>query len=228
MQPYIYPYIGYFQLINLVDKFVIFDDVNYIVRGWVNRNRILINGEPQLFTVPLEKASRNKLINEINVSYDYPRWRSKFLKTLRYNYKRAPFFKNVYPLIENTLNMDLSKLVDILIQSLKSVMEYLDIETELINSSTKYENHSLNAEGRIIDICLQEKARTYVNLIGGRDLYQKGTFDTYNVQLNFIKCGNVSYIQNGKIFHPSLSIIDVLMFNSKKKIHAFLEEYSII
>ncbi|MDR6194877.1 WbqC family protein [Siphonobacter sp. SORGH_AS_0500] len=96
MQPYLFPYIGYFQLLNAVDKFVIYDDVAFINRGWINRNSILNNGKAQLFTVPLKEASQNKLIHEISIDTDQ-KWRDKLLKTIQQNYKKAPHFAAVFP-----------------------------------------------------------------------------------------------------------------------------------
>ena len=99
MQPYFFPYLGYWQLMNIVDKFVIYDDVNYIKRGWINRNRILVEGKPFYIHVPVMKASQNKIINEMEVFVDSS-LRKKELKTIELAYKKAPFFDSVYPLIK--------------------------------------------------------------------------------------------------------------------------------
>jgi len=104
MQPYFFPYIGYFQLVAAVNKFVIYDDVNFIKRGWINRNNVLINKKSNLFTVPLIKASQNTLINDtkINLKF-YNIWKVKFLRSLEQSYKKAPYFTEVYNLIKNVL-----------------------------------------------------------------------------------------------------------------------------
>ena len=91
MQPYIFPYIGYFQLINAVDKFVIRDDVNFIMRGWINRNRILVNDSDSLFSIPVEKASQNTLTSDC-VLADL-RVTGKLLKSIEHYYKKATTFK---------------------------------------------------------------------------------------------------------------------------------------
>lgn len=227
MQPYIFPYIGYFQLIKAVDKFVIYDDVNFINRGWINRNRILVNGKDSLFTIPLKEASQNKLINEIEVNWD-DAWKSKWLKTLEQSYKKAPFFQQVLPIIEQTLGQEKAIVSEIIVENLKLINAYLGITTEIISSSSIYQNTELKAQTRIVDICLQEKANHYINPIGGIELYQKEVFEEKGIQLNFIKSKPVQYPQLKNEFVPWLSILDVLMFNSVEQIQTFLDSYELV
>jgi len=227
MQPYIFPYIGYFQLIKAVDKFVIYDDVNFINRGWINRNRILVNGKDSLFTIPLKEASQNKLINEIEVNWD-DAWKSKWLKTLEQSYKKAPYFQQVRPIIEQTLEQEKTIFSEIIVENLKLINAYLGITTEIISSSSIYQNTELKAQTRIVDICLKEKANHYINPIGGIELYQKEVFEEQGMQLNFIKSKSVQYPQLKNDFVPWLSIIDVLMFNSVEQIQTFLDSYELV
>lgn len=227
MQPYIFPYIGYFQLINAVDKIVIYDDVNFINRGWINRNRILVNGKDSLFTIPLKDASQNKLINEIDVNWD-PAWKNKFLKTIEQSYKKAPFYQEGLEIIEKTLNIEDLNTSNVIFNNLNVICEYLDITTELIPSSAIYQNTDLKAQERILDICLQEKANHYINPIGGLELYDKSYFESKGLKLNFIKSKSVVYKQFKNDFVPWLSMIDVLMFNSKETIQGFLNEYELV
>ena len=227
MQPYIFPYIGYFQLIKAVDKFVIYDDVNFINRGWINRNRILVNGKDSLFTIPLKEASQNKLINEIEVNWD-DAWKSKWLKTLEQSYKKAPFFQQVLPIIEQTLGQEKTIFSEIIVENLRLINAYLGITTEIISSSSIYQNTELKAQTRIVDICLQEKANHYINPIGGIELYQKEVFEEKGMQLNFIKSKPVQYPQLKNEFVPWLSILDVLMFNSVEQIQTFLDSYELV
>lgn len=227
MQPYIFPYIGYFQLIKAVDKFVIYDDVNFINRGWINRNRILVNGKDSLFTIPLKEASQNKLINEIEVNWD-DAWKSKWLKTLEQSYKKAPYFQQVRPIIEQTLEQEKTIFSEIIVENLKLINAYLGITTEIISSSSIYQNTELKAQTRIVDICVQEKANHYINPIGGIELYQKEVFEEQGMQLNFIKSKPVQYPQLKNDFVPWLSIIDVLMFNSVEQIQTFLDSYELV
>ena len=227
MQPYILPYIGYFQLIKAVDKFIIYDDVNFINRGWINRNRLLVGGKDSLFTVPLKEASQNKLIHEIEVNWDAA-WKSKFLKTLEQSYKKAPFYTDVLPLVQASLELDNVPISEVIVENLRILCSYLDIKTEIIASSRSYNNQHLKAQERILDICLQEKAHQYINPIGGLELYDKTVFEEKGMVLNFIKAKAISYPQFKNEFVPWLSILDVLMFNSVAQIQGFLEEYELV
>ena len=227
MQPYIFPYIGYFQLINAVDKFVIYDDVNFINKGWINRNRMLNNGKDSLFSIPLKEASQNKLINEIEINWDSI-WKSKFLKTLEQCYKKAPFYQEALSIIEQNFNIDNEPISKVIEHNLRLICEYLDIKTEIVSSSATYQNTHLKAQERILDICLQEKATQYINPIGGLELYDKDFFNAKNINLNFIKSMPIEYPQFKNEFVPWLSMIDVLMFNSKEKINEFLTNYELV
>ena len=227
MQPYIFPYIGYFQLIKAVDKFVLYDDVNFINRGWINRNRILVNGSDSMFTIPLKDASQNKLINEIDVNWDN-NWKGKFLKTIEQAYKKAPFYENILPIIEKTIEVQEVQFNKIIENNLRLICEYLEIKTEIISSSTIYQNTDKKAQERILDICLHEKANHYINPIGGLELYDKEIFANENMQMNFIKSSPVEYKQFKNEFVPWLSMIDVLMFNSKEEINKFLDNYELV
>ena len=227
MQPYIFPYIGYFQLINAVDKFVIYDDVNFINKGWINRNRTLNNGKESLFSIPLKEASQNKLINEIEVNWDSA-WKSKFLKTLEQCYKKAPFYQEALSIIERTLQVDNKPISKVIEQNLRLICEYLNIKTELVSSSAMYQNTHLKAQERVLDICLQENATQYINPIGGLELYDTDFFNVKDIKLNFIKSMPIEFPQFKNEFVPWLSMIDVLMFNSIEKIIEFLDNYELV
>ena len=227
MQPYIFPYIGYFQLINAVDKFVIYDDVNFINKGWINRNRMLNNGKDSLFSIPLKEASQNKLINEIDVNWDGA-WKNKFLKTLEQSYKKAPFYQEILLIIQQTLSVDGEPISKVIEHNLRLICKYLDIKTEIVSSSAIYHNTHLKAQERILDICLQEKATQYINPIGGLELYDKDFFEAKNITLNFIRSNPIEYPQFKNEFVPWLSMIDVLMFNSKETIKDYLNNYNLV
>lgn len=227
MQPYFMPYIGYLQLLNGVDKFVLYDDVNYINKGWINRNRILINGQAYLFTIPLKEASQNKLINEIYLSEDL-KWRGKLLKTLEQAYKKAPFYSTALAVTEKIVNLHAEKLNDWIADSFKVLVDYLDIKTEIVPGSSIYKNTHLKAQERILDICLQEKAEHYINPIGGMELYDKTVFEQNGIRLNFIKSKPIVYPQFKNEFVPWLSIVDIMMFNDVPTIKGFLNEYELI
>jgi WbqC-like protein family len=227
MQPYFLPYIGYLQLMNAVDKFVLYDDVNYINKGWINRNRLLVNGQEYLFTIPLKDASQNKLINEIYLSDD-PKWRGKLLKTFEQAYKKAPFYLTAFAITEKIINLDAEKVSDWIAGSFEILIEHLGIQTQIIPSSTIYENTHLKGPERILNICQQEKADHYINPIGGTDLYDKSDFEQVGIQLNFLKSKPLIYSQFKNEFVPWLSIVDIMMFNDVPDIQNFLNEYELI
>jgi hypothetical protein len=227
MQPYIFPYIGYFQLINAVDKFVIYDDVNFINKGWINRNRILVSGQAHLFTVPLKDASQNKLIFEVELSTGDP-WRKKLLKTIQQSYQKAPNYPTVFPLIEGIVNFETSSVTELIIYGLREICAYMGIQTEIVPSSRIFNNTILKGQDRILDICKQEKARRYINPIGGMELYEKEKFEKEGVQLNFIQSMASPYSQFKNAFVPWLSIIDILMFNDRDFINKLLKEFELL
>ena len=210
MQPYFFPYIGYFQLINAVDKFIIYDDVNYINRGWVNRNNILINGVATLIQIPLSGASQNKLINQVEILKE-AKWKTKLLRTIEQNYKKAPHFTYVFDWLQNLFNKEYSNISQFNVDSIKAVCTYLGLNTQIIESSSYYHNEHLKGQNRILDICAKENANHYINPIGGTNLYDNELFNEKGIVLNFIKPSIVPYEQRVATFIPFLSIIDVLM-----------------
>ena len=227
MQPYFFPYIGYWQLLNAVDKYVIYDDVNYIKGGWINRNRILINKEAKYFNVKLNGASPNKLINEVEISNDNI-WQKKLLKTVEENYKKAPFFKEVFPIIEKIIENDEKNLAKYLEFSIKEICKYLDIKTELILSSDLKKDNSLKGKDKVIAICKELKGIEYYNAIGGQELYSFEEFKSNGIELKFLKTEEINYQQFSNEFVPYLSSLDVMMFNSKEKVKEFLNNYSLV
>lgn len=227
MQPYFFPYIGYFQLINAVEKFIIYDDVNYMKKGWINRNNILVNSSPSLFTIPLQRASQNRLIKDICVS-DENSWREKLIKTIELNYKKAPFFVDVFPLIKKIILFDEKKISKLILFSLKEINRYLNIKSIIVETSDIYNNQYLKAQERIIDICKKEHATQYLNPIGGLEMYSEEVFAQNGIKLNFLKVNPIVYKQFNNEFVSWLSILDVLMFNSKNVISSILEDYELV
>lgn len=219
MQPYVFPYIGYFQLISSVDKFVFYDDVNFIKKGWINKNRILVNGSDFSFSIPIEKISQNKLISETLIKSDlYDAWTNKFLQTLELNYKKAPQFDNVYEIVRDTIVYKYDTISSLAIRSITNVLSYLNIEKKIILSSKTYDNIDLVKGQRLVDICRIEDSLFYVNSIGGQALYDKDEFLSQGIQLNFLRPQIEIYKQFNSNFVPGLSIIDILMFNDKEKV----------
>lgn len=226
MQPYFLPYIGYFQLLKAVDKFVLYDDVNFINRGFINRNNLLVNGNASLFTIPLKDASQNKLIREVTLSPDAS-WKTKLTRTVEQSYRKAPQFGAVFPLFRDIIDFSPSDIGDLCRYSIVQVSRYLGIDTEIVPSSVIYENASLKREERILDICRQESAFHYINPQGGVALYDKETFAQHHVRLSFLKAGLTPYPQFKNPFVPGLSILDVLMFNDIPGVHELLDHYEL-
>lgn len=227
MQPYLLPYIGYFQLMAAVDRFVIFDDVNYIQRGWINRNCILLDGKAHRFTLPLRDASQNRPICEIE-RVDDPAWAQRLLRTLHQAYARAPQYKTVIPLLERVLSHPALQLADYLRHSLELVHAYLGLDCELVSSSSIYGNAALKGQERILDICRQEGAAVYVNAIGGAAIYAAEEFDARGISLRFLRPHLTRYPQWGAPHLPWLSIVDVLMFNSQAELRVLLTEADLL
>jgi len=228
IQPYLFPYIGYFQLVNAVDKFVFFDDVNFIKKGWINRNQILINNQAHLFTIPLQKVSQNILIKETKISYNDD-WIEKLLKNLKNNYKKAPHFETIFSLIEDILYKNFNSISNLAGHSIQEVSNYLEIKTDFKVSSENYSDTiNLKKEQRLIEICKHANCTEYINPIGGKEIYEKKDFKLRGVKLNFIQNNIDCYKQFSSEFIGGLSIIDVLMFNSKEEIKDMLENYKLI
>ena len=226
MQPYFFPYLGYWQLIKAVDKFVIFDDVNYIMRGWVNRNQIRVQGETRYITVPLKDASQNRLISDINLHPDIT-WRGKLNKTIELNYKKSPFFSSVFPVLEKIITFPSESLTGYLCHQLQTLAEQLAIGTEFVHSEA-YANKVLSGSERILDICKRENASTYINAPGGKSLYDPTIFASQGIELRFLKMRSIAYPQRGSTFLANLSIMDVLMENGFERTRDYLLEFDLV
>lgn len=227
MQPYFFPYIGYWQLMNAVDKYVVYDDVNFIKGGWINRNRILVNGKPQYFNVQMKGASPFKLINEIEINNSEISI-NKNLKTIYMAYHKAPYFSKVNLLIEKILKNQTPNLTEYIFNSIKCIAEYLNIKTEIIISSKISKNNELKNQDKVIEICKKLNATEYYNAIGGMELYSFDDFRKNDITLSFLKTNDISYKQFNNEFIPNLSIIDVMMFNSQEEIKAMLNDFTLI
>lgn len=226
MQPYFFPYIGYWQLINIVDKYVVYDDVNYIKNGWINRNRILVGESSQWFTLPLKGASPFKLINQIEITTE-PKILRKLLQTLDMAYHKAPYFKPVFELLCQTMEHS-SNLSEYLYFSILKVTQYLNINTEIILSSSLDKNNELKGKDKILHICHKLGANEYINAIGGQELYDKNDFANHGIALHFLCTDNdIYYRQFKNSFVSNLSLIDVMMFNAVKEIKEMLKRYTL-
>lgn len=227
MQPYFLPYIGYWQLLTAVDKYIIYDDVNYIKNGWINRNRILSGNTTQWLTLKLDKASSNKLINEIELLKDEV-YKKKIFKTIEQVYKKAPYYLETCELLKEVILFPELNTAKFLENSIKKICNYLDIKTEIILSSSLPKNNDLKGEKKVIEICKKLKATEYCNAIGGQELYSYEEFRQNGIELKFLKPNNIKYQQFNNEFVENLSILDVMMFNSKEKIKEYLTSYTLI
>ena len=223
MQPYFLPYVGYFQLMAAADKFVLLDDVNFINRGWINRNRIAVNGEPYWMTVPLAQASQNRLINEISIVEDAS-WKQKMLRTVRLSYHDAPHLSEVLPLFSEILEDAQGLLSLFLYRQLERIADYIGLAVRIEKTAAVYPKEGKSGQDRILDICRREGADTYINLPGGRDLYDAAAFSAAGIELRFLDLNlsqmNLDY---GGKEGPVLSILDLVMLNSAATVRGAVE-----
>jgi hypothetical protein len=215
MQPYYLPYLGYFQLMKAVDTFVYYDDVTYIKQGWINRNNIIINGQPHRFTLELQGASSFKKINEIQVGEN----REKLYKTISQAYKKAPYFKQMDGTLYDIFHSGEQNLFNYILQTHYAIFNYLGISLSCIISSGIEKNNSLTGKDKVIDICKRLMATTYINAVGGQYLYDKVEFANNGIHLYFLRP------HSGL---PKTSIIDVMMNHDPEEIRTMLENYDLI
>lgn len=223
-QPYLFPYIGFWQLMNISDIYVISDSMQYMRKGYINRNNILFEGKRHLFTLEVLGVHTETLINEVTVG----RSPLKIIRTIAHAYKKAPYFEEVYPMLEEIFLNDEKNLAKYLANSIEKIAQYLDMDTKFIYLSDLQGETSLRGQDRVIDICKRVKADRYINAIGGQELYDKKDFLQEGIKLNFLKTGDIEYKQFYDEFVPNLSIIDVMMFNSKDEIKEILKKYVLV
>jgi hypothetical protein len=181
MQPYLFPYIGYFQLIHAVDKFVIYDDVAFIKGGWINRNRLKLNDEARFFTVPLANASPFRPIRETEVATQpYEHFRKKFFSALMNCYSKSTFYRETTRIVEEVFNAKPTTISDMAHRSIEVVCSYLGISTRIVPSSAIYDNSALKKADRLIDICRKELADTYKRNRWKRVIHKNGIFQRRN------------------------------------------------
>jgi hypothetical protein len=228
MQPYFLPYIGYWQLIKSVDEFVVYDNIQYTKKGWFNRNRILDGDHDRLFTLPLKKDSDYLDVRERFLSDDSAKEIKRTLQIIQQTYRKAPQFAAAYPVIESCFLYDDRNLFQYIYHSIKMVVEYLGIDTTITVSSTLAIDHGLKGQDKVLALCKATHADTYINAIGGMELYDKETFAAAGLSLQFIKANPIEYPQLGNTFVPWLSIIDALMFNNVQRTQQLLEEYTLL
>lgn len=225
MQPYFFPYIGYFQLINHVDLYVFYDDVQWI-RGWINRHCLLNNNKEYLTTLNVQKHSSHAMINEIMLKDKTVQL--QYLDLITTLYSKAPYFKDIYNLIKEIVeypNENLSLFVE---NSIIQICKFLDIKTEFIRSSDIDFDKTLKGQDRLIELCKALGYKNYVNNINGKDLYNREDFEKENLKLYFFNREITPYKQFNDNFVPFLSIIDVLMFNDIETVKSELTKGELV
>jgi hypothetical protein len=228
MQPYFFPYLGYFQLVQAVDHFVFYDDVMFIKKGWINRNRILMQGNEFLFTIPLEKQSQNKTIRESTVSWgkEFP---DKFMNQLDSAYKKASNYEEVRDLVEQVLHRKFESLADLASESVHATWTHLGLEKFFYQSSELPVSADLGRAERLMEITKFLSDSSYINAVNGQELYEKGIFKENGLDLHFLKPKLNPYLQgNTKEFIHGLSMIDVLMWNKKEDVVQWVKDFQLI
>ena len=229
MQPYLFPYLGYYNLASASDIFVFYDDVNYIKRGWINRNNILVNGQANKFSVPLSEVSQNKLIKDTNIQ-NYDEFKEGFLKKIYLSYKKSKNFDFGYHYVENVLSSDFRSISDLASISVICLFEILDISKTFYFSSKKFsDTKSLGRTARLTTITKKLKSNRYINSLGGQEIYSKDDFKSEGVILEFCKPVTKQYKQHcSSKFLDNLSIIDLTMNIDEKDLPSFLDSYELI
>jgi WbqC-like protein family len=226
MQPYFLPYIGYFQLINAVDV-VIYDNIQFSKKGWFHRNRLLVNGNADYFTLPLKKDSDYLNVNQRYLGDNWDEEKSKILRKIKECYRKAPNFESTYKLVESVFENSEKNLFEFLYNSVLTVNSYLGIDTKIIKSSVINIDHELKSQDKVLAICNKLEAKQYINPIGGLELYDNNSFTNLNIDLSFLQSNSIEYQQLGQAFIPWLSIVDVLMFNDLAKIKSWLSDFKL-
>jgi hypothetical protein len=221
MQPYFFPYIGYFQLIAAVETFVVYDNVKYTKKGWINRNRLLRNGEQTVFSLPLKRASDFLDVRDRSLAPDFDR--RKLLNAIDGAYQRAPFFDETFRLISDVVLFEDQNLFRFLHNCLNRTCEHLSIGTKIVVSSDVAIDHTLRGQEKVIALCEALGATTYLNPMGGLDLYSTEAFASRGIVLKFLRSTPFEYSQFGRTFVPWLSIIDVMMFNQPDVVEKFVK-----
>lgn len=220
MQPYFLPYLGYWQLIEAVDTFVIYDNIKYTKKGWINRNRLLRDGEAVIFSLPVAAGSDSLDVveRELAASLD----RRKLLAQFQGAYAKAPLYAETLPLLREIIEHPEQNLYRYVRHSVDRLCSHLDIKTRIVVSSEVPIDHGLRAQDKVIAICKALGATDYINPIGGTELYEPSAFAEHGLTLRFLRATPFEYPQLGKAFVPWLSIIDLLMFNPVETVQGWL------
>jgi len=228
MQPYVFPYLGYIQLVSAVDKFVFYDDVNFIKKGWINKNRILLNGTPEDIVIPCQKISQNKLICETKLALDN-KSKTKLFKKFDHAYGKSSYYKTSSEYFRGIINLECENVSEMAAVSVIRFFELLDIPKNFYFSSKEYmENQYFDRADRLIDITKKFNEATYVNAIGGQELYDKNYFNKKGISLFFLKPIFEKYNQTSNDFVQGLSILDLLSNVSIADLRDMINNYELV
>jgi hypothetical protein len=227
MQPYLLPYLGYWQLLAAADHFVLLDDVHYINRGWINRNRILVGGAEKWLTVPLLKASQNKEIREIDIA-PRPDWQPALERTLSQAYARAPRRDEVLALLGKIFAFPDSGLCSFLEHSIRVVAAHLGLDPVISRSSEAHPKGDLRGSARILDVCRRLGATTYANLPGGRELYDPAEFLREGIDLRFIQTDWETLPLAGESHEHAFSVLHLLMWNPPEVVSSATRRHRLV
>ena len=222
MQPYFLPYIGYFQLIASADLFIVYDNIKYTKKGWINRNRMVQNGKDVLFSLPLKRDSDFLSVCDREIASDFDS--KKLLRQFAGAYRDAPYIEQTLPLIEDIVKHADMNLFQFVHNSIVKICRHLEIQTVIKKSSEVPIDHELKSQEKVLALCNKVGATTYINSAGGIELYSESAFHAQNIDLRFIRSKSFQYSQFGSEFIPWLSIVDVLMFNPREHIRQAIHE----
>lgn len=224
MQPYFLPYIGYWQLMHYADVFVVYDDIQFTKKGWINRNRYLQNGTDVIFSLPIKKDSDYLNVVDRFLSENIVNENKKTLRKLEAAYKKSPYFQDVWPIIEECFLCESKNLFEFVLNSIKVVAKFLQIETDIVVSSSLGICKELKGQERVIETCKKLEVKDYLNPIGGVNLYCRDDFESQDICLYFQNVKLKEYRQLKNDFVPGLSIIDILMFNGVERTKEMLSD----
>lgn len=230
MQPYFFPYIGYYSLIKHTDQFILFDTVQFIRHGWIERNRVLKPTEGwQYIAVPLEKKSLTTPIKETKIR-NLEDWRDKINRQLEHYKKRAPHYRAAIEVINAAINIDTDSIVVLNANILTKTCEYIGIPLKLrIFSEMGLDVGDGHGAGEwALYISKAISASEYINPIGGRDIFQADQFRAAGITLSFIENNLPQYSQKRPTFEPGLSIVDVMMFNDVPQIIQLIDDINLV
>ncbi|WP_271424725.1 WbqC family protein [Aequorivita sinensis] len=229
MQPYFLPYIGYFQLMEMVDEFVIYDNIEFSKASWIRRNRMLQNGKEAYFTLPIKKDSDFLDVDQRYLAKNFDKEAGKLLRRIEANYSKAPYFNDFFPIVQEIIFCEERNLFDYILNSVYCIKDYINIKTPIqVFSKLGKDVHLLRAQDKVIGVCKALQATHYINSFGGKHLYDSESFEKENLQLLFFRTSHIEYSQFDNDFIPFLSIMDVCMFNNVAQVQEYLSHFEII